>query len=69
MSTVSADDACSTCSGPAQQAPKGGRRATVRPCAVVISIEGVVKLGFLPIPASLRSNAEWTDKGYWVNGD
>jgi hypothetical protein len=66
MIAVSADEACST----RLDAPigaRGGRRAVTRPCAVVITLEGELTLGFLPLPVYLRAGKVWTEKGYWVN--
>jgi hypothetical protein len=67
MTATAADEACSTCPG-ATPGVKGGRRAVARPCAVVITLDGKLTLGFLPLPVNLRAGKVWTEKGYWVNG-
>ena len=52
--------ACSKC--PAE--PGKGKRATPRPCAVLILLNGQTTLGYLPLPAHLRAGREWREDKY-----
>lgn len=60
-----ADEACQRCLG-----NRGaGRRVNPRPCAGLMQRDGKTYIAFLPLPRAMREGKQYTDLGYWIDGE
>jgi hypothetical protein len=56
-----AQEACAKCLG---RDAGSGRKSVPRPCAGLLVLEGVVTIGFLPLPPVLRGGKEASELGF-----